>query len=87
MGGYSTGYAWVSLGPLSGSSWCNLGEAGAGMSLSNIRKVGGQWTAEYVTIYELRSDASGYNTRYYSNVVLANVVTAHGSAQCEDQYR
>jgi hypothetical protein len=87
VGGSETGWAYASFGPLYASSVCNAGEAGAGIAMSNIRKVGSQWVAEYVTLYELKSDASGYDYTYYSNVVLPTSATAYGEAQCADQTR
>jgi hypothetical protein len=87
VGGSETGWAYASFGSLYASSVCNAGEAGAGMSLSNITKVGGQWVAATVLLYELKPDASGYDYTEYTNVVLPSVATASGEAQCADQTR
>lgn len=81
----TTGWAYAGFGPLYASSVCNAGEAGAGMHIFNITKIGGQWVADTVVIMEMRADASGYEQTVYNNVALPSRATVYGYAECGPQ--
>jgi len=83
IGGYVNASAYASFGPLYSSSWGYMGEAGAGMRLNDIHKVGTQWIASSAEVYSLRPDASGYDITFHSNISLPSSGWASGWAECD----
>jgi hypothetical protein len=62
VGGSEYGSAWASFGSFYGSSWSYYGEAGVTMQFNGVRKVGGQWYADSVWIWEF-NNSGVYDTR------------------------
>ena len=80
----TSGYAYanVRFGNIyASSSTYYWGKAGAIVFLNNVRKVGGQWVAESVTIQEISNSTGTYQNRYLSNFGLPGSDWVSGYAQ------
>lgn len=86
VGGDSYATAYAGFGSLYGTSFSYIGEAGVGMYLSNIQRIGGTWTAESVIVYAFSNVTGQYEYTYYYNYPLPTAGWVNGQATCDGYY-
>lgn len=82
VGGDAYATANAGFGSIFGSSFSYIGEAGVRVSMENIRRVNGVWTAEYVVKQEFSNYTGQYEYTYYYNQPLPTSGWVSGSAEC-----
>lgn len=86
VGGDDYASAYAGFGGLFGSSFSSIGEAGVGIYLDNIHKVGSRWIADSVLIEEFDNYTGQYEYSYYYDYPLPTASMVYGSADCADQH-
>ena len=82
-GGNDYAYAWANYAGISGYSQSYISEAEVYLHVDNIHKVGSQWIADSVEIWEFNKYNDGqYATTYLSNVAIPNSSTIDGGVSC-----
>jgi|GEM_PF-4457445 hypothetical protein len=80
--GLATAYA--GYGDFAEMSYGSHGEAGVGIVLENIQKVGGQWVAATATVSVYDAETQEYETSVFYSVALDAAGEVFGEAEFED---